>query len=411
MPSYAYTVLDANGARMRGVCRSTNRSEAATTLRASRLFILDLQEVREPAAGAGPPARARGGLAFLRRLCRPVTNQDLIQFFRQMGLMLRSGLPLAHALEVFRGQCPKPRLAEAAGRIGERLQGGTSFSAALEREPRLFSPLAVRMAATGEATGELDVILERVAVHMERRADLRNSLLTSMTYPALVLLITVAVVAFLVTSVVPKFTHMLSSRGLALPASTQLLVDITDFLNRNGIAILASLLGAALVVLALSATRRGRYGIDWTLLAAPGVGHVLTMAFMTHFGRTLAILLRSGVSILDGLRLLRESVPNRLFAAHLQRAEQAVLEGRSLSKGLQARLIPALLPELVGVGEATGTLDSVLEDVGDFFERKLQREIKWMTTFFEPALVLIIGTIVGFVYISFFSVLYQVTGR
>jgi type IV pilus assembly protein PilC len=411
MPAFAYKAMAADGAGRTGVSQAPDVHAAAGALRAEGLLILEIREVSLRGVG-GLWRRLRSAEVRTPRLIeslRPVSRRDIVRFFRQMAMMLRSGLPLLHATEVFRDQCSNPRLARAVGRIASRLLAGESLSAALAQEPRLFSPLAVRMIATGEVTGELDTILERLAAQIEQDAELRNSLMTSLTYPALVVVITVGVVTFLVTSVIPKFMHFLESRNAALPATTQLLMDITTFLNTYGPWIGAALLAVLLAVAGLATTRRGRYAIDRTVLSIPLLGRLLTLAFVAHFGRTLALLLRSGVQVMDGLKILGESVANKAFAAEIQKAEAAVLRGQPLSQGLRARIIPSILPELVSTGEVAGTLDTVLEELGVYHEQRLQREIKWMATLIEPAVILIVGSVVGFVYIAFFQALYQMS--
>ncbi|MCX7804152.1 MAG: type II secretion system F family protein [Planctomycetota bacterium] len=411
MPSFSYMALDPGGGRKTGVSEAADMHELARSLRSMGLFILEIREVsarRRPPAGAAADGE-RPGFSLARHV--PVTSRDKAQFFRQMSLMLRSGLPLLEVLEFLEAHSPKIGLSRAAGRIARRIGGGSSFSSALAAEGRLFPQLAIKMAAAGEASGELGAVLNRVADQIERKAELTSSLMTSLAYPALVVAIATAVVAFLVTRVIPKFAHMLAGRNIAMPSSTQLLVNVTEFLNRYGPGIIAGVSAAALILAALRLSRKGRWLVDRTLLSLPVVGRVLTLAFVAHFGATMAILLRSGVSVLDGLKLLRESVSNGAFAECIRRAESALVEGRPLSKGLSTGIIPPLLPELAAVGEATGTLDGVMDEMGRFFEKRLQLEIRWLATIFEPAMILFVGGIVGFVYIAFFQVLYQMAAR
>jgi type IV pilus assembly protein PilC len=411
MPAFAYKAMAADGARRTGISQAPDIQAAAGALRAEGLLILEIREI-SPWNVGGLWRRLRSAEIRTPRLIEslmPVSHRDIVRFFRQMAMMLRSGLPLLHAVEVFRDQCSNPRLARAVGRIAARLLAGDSLSSAMGQQRRLFSPLAVRMIATGEVTGELDTLLERLAAQREQEADLKSSLMTSLTYPALVVVITVGVVAFLVASVIPKFIHFLESRNASLPATTRWLVDITDFLNTNGLWIGAALLGSLLAIAGLAATRQGRYAIDRAVLSLPLLGRLFTLAFVAHFGRTLAILLRSGVQVMDGLKIIGESVGNKAFAAQVRKAEAAVLRGQPLSQGLRARIIPSILPELVSTGEVAGTLDTVLEELGVYHERRLQRQIKWMATLIEPAVILIVGGIVGFVYIAFFQALYQMS--
>lgn len=407
MPEFAYIALTAAGSRTRGVRTASDLQAAAGALRAEGLFVIELA----PAAGIPASPGRRSLAAWLADgVGWPIRTADRVQFLRQLGLMLRSGLPLLHALEVFAGQCSHTLLKRAVLRTADRIRGGMSLSAALERQGSLLPPLALRMIAVGETIGELETTLERMAAHLERRADIRNSLLTSLAYPVLLVLMTVGVVVFLVTRVIPRFVQLLSIRNVAMPAATQGLIAATEFLNRHGLLIAAAFAGAVIALLLLSLIRPVRYAVDRTLLGVPILGTILTLSFLAHFGRTMAALLKSGVPLLDALRTLGHSVGNRAMARRVQAASESVLAGRSLSEGLRCRVIPPLLSELVAVGEVSGTLETVLEDAADFYETRLQRTVKWMAGLFEPAMILIVGGIVGFVYIAFFSVLYRMSG-
>jgi type IV pilus assembly protein PilC len=409
MPSFAYTALAQNGKRTKGVCEAADLQAAAATLRATQMYILKIRPVTGPSATNLAMQFRRAATRLLNDVGRSVSNQDRIQFLRQMSLMLRSGLPLLQALEILASQCPKPRLAQAVRRVAQHIQNGESLSVALGRERSLLPPLSLKMIAVGETIGELDVIMERLASHAEHRTELRNSLLTSLTYPALLVLITAGVVVFLITKVMPTFVRVLANRNLSMPPTAQALVTVAGFLNAHGLELLFGLFGATVVVALLARIRPVRYWMDRSLLALPVIGDILTLAFVSHLGRTLGLLLKSGVPILDGLKIFGAGVGNRAFARHIEYAANEVLGGRALSHGLRARIVPPLLTEVVSVGEISGTLDTVLEDVARFYETRLQRKLKWLVSLFEPALILIVGGMVGFVYIAFFSVLYQVS--
>lgn len=405
MPSFAYIAMNERGQRTGGACQAADMASAVASLRADRLFVLEIRPTAEPAAPSPGVVRAR----LRDRFARSIRTSDQIQFLRQMCLMLRSGLPLLHALEVFARQCSRAVVARAVRRTAERIQAGQSLSTALAEERSLLPPLALRMIAIGETIGELDGVMDRVATHLERRAEIRSSLLTSLAYPMILVIATIGVVAFLVTNVIPKFVQLLSSRSMSMPPAAQWLMDATNFLNTYGLHLLGGLVGVVLLLFLGSLVRPVRYAMDRAVLSIPIVGQVIRLAFLAHVGRTLSALLRSGVPILDALRTLAQSVSNRALAARVQAASDDVLGGRPLSAGLRCRLIPPLLPELVAVGEASGTLDTVLDDAGDYYETRLRRTVKWMAGLFEPAMILIVGGIVGFVYIAFFSVLYQVS--
>ena len=410
MPLFAYTALDSAGAKRTGVQEAQDAQAAASALRGQDMHVVDVRPQRGRGA-VGKFLREQAAASDFRRFVAFVTRRDIIHFFRQTALMLRSGLTVVQATDFFQEHCRKPRLKKAVERITERVLGGESLSSALRAESGMFRAMAVKMVETGEVTGKLDVMLDRVATQMEREIEIRNTLLASLVYPALVMLGTMAVSLFLILIVIPKLQTLLEARNVELPASTQLLISIADFFKAAGVWIILGLLGAVAAVIVVRLTEKGRYAADRAILAIPVVGHLITLAFAARFGRTLAILHESGVQVLDALRILGESTSNRAFARQLQRAEDEVLGGKSISSGLRSRVVPQLVAVLVNTGEITGTLDNVLEEIGEFYEKKMQRLIKWMTTMFEPVMILIVGAIVGFVYISFFQAVYQIGGH
>jgi type IV pilus assembly protein PilC len=314
-------------------------------------------------------------------------------------------------LQVCRDQYSKPRLARVLDRLATSVQSGSSLSQAMASERRVFSRVAVQLVRTAEATGELDEILERIATHLERKLDLRNALLTSLIYPSLVLLAAIGCVIFLSVSVIPRFSGFLQARRLALPPSTQLLMDIVGFLNANGLWVVIGFGGLVGASVAVYFTRSGRHVIHRVFLSVPVVRRVLTSALMAHVGRTLAALLRSGVTVLDGLRILRDSTGNRAMAAHIDRAADQVLRGRTVSQALRGPLVPRLVTEVIHTGEMSGSLDAVCDELGAYYSRDLEKRIKRLAALFEPAMILVVGGTVGFVYFAFFQVLFQLSAR
>lgn len=402
MPVFAYRILGGDGRERRGELTVPDRRTAAERLRTGDSFVLDLREL--PAGGG---AKERIAMEFRY----PLPAGQVVSFFRQLALMLRSGLPVVQALTVFADNCPHRRLRRAAGRISGRIQAGSAFSVSLAAERSLFPGLAVRMAATGEASGELDAVLERVAVELERGAELRTVLLTSLFYPGLVLLLTTGVVAFLVGNVIPKFARVLQSRNIQMPASTKLLLDVSAWVNAHALGLAVTAVAACLAIWLLTVVPRTRYWVDALLLRLPVVGGLLILAATAQFGRTLATLLASGVPLLEALRLLRESFGNRIVANRIAAAEAGLLEGRPLSQLLRGHPLPAMIPELLSVGEIAGNVDLVLTELGSYHEAQLRQRVKVISLLVEPAMVVVIGAIVGFVYLAFFQVLFQLSSR
>jgi type IV pilus assembly protein PilC len=341
---------------MQGVCESADAHAAAAELRARRLFVIDLR----PGVASGGVLRGRvttSVLGFLDRQVGAASTKERLQFLRQMSLMLHSGVPLLKALDVFAAQCPRPSLGRSVQRVSQRISRGESFAAALAQERRLLPPLAIKMISIGETIGKLDDILDRLADQFERQAELRSTLLASLTYPVLLVLVTIAVVVFLVTHVVPKFAHVLANRDLAMPRPMQYLISTSEAFQAHGLHAICGLLGLAAVLFLLSRISVTRYWLDRLVLSVPLIGGLLTLAFLAYFGRTLAMLLRSGVPILDALGAIRDSVGNQAMAQHLERAATQLLAGRPLSESIRSRLIPPMVAEVIAIGELSGTLD------------------------------------------------------
>jgi len=409
MSLFQYKAIDTQGRKTQGVVNAADSSSAAGLLREGSLFILELTEkgfMSDSRPVQEHIRRARGFKHFWRSLL-PMTKRDIIFFFRQLALMRRTGLTLLQSLEICRGQASKPRLEWMMNRLIDAVQSGSSLSGAMTRMKKYFPGIAVKMIITAEATGELAEILDQIAVQMERRQELKNTIVTGLMYPVLVVLIMLGVVAFLVTKVVPRFASFLAQRDLILPPATQFLMDLSKFLTTHQLAILISCVFGFMVIITGYMIPRTRLMIDRLLLALPIVGSILTTASMAYLGRTLSILLRSGVSLLESIHVMSEGIPNRAISRHLEEAENEVLKGQNFSKGLRSSIIPTLVTEIVHVGEVTGSLDQVLDELGAFYEQNLNRQIKWMTTLFEPVMILVVGGTVAFVYFAFFQVLYQ----
>jgi type IV pilus assembly protein PilC len=398
--TFDYAALDAStGAEVRGQVEAPDAPAAAAALRQRALLPIEL------GARAGAPSRRRAGIVrFTRR-------RDVIFFLRQLALMLRAGLTLLSALEVARENCPKPGLARAIARIRSAVESGRSLSEALAAERRLFPEIAARLVASAEASGELDVTLDRVAVHLERNLELRQTLLTSLAYPSLLVVASLGVVGFMVTKVIPTFAKFLERRRVPLPWAARTLMDASGFVRANGAAIGFAVLAAALALTFAWRRPLGRRAIDRALLSLPIVGGAISAAVMAQIGTTFAMLLRGGVTVLEGMRLLSQTVLNAAVAAQLERAADGVLRGRDLSSGLDHPVFPVLLAQVVAVGERTGALDHVLDEIGRYYDAELKTRVRQITAAFEPCVIAVVGGLVGFVYFAFFQALLQLASR
>ncbi|MBN2582430.1 MAG: type II secretion system F family protein [Planctomycetes bacterium] len=405
MTVYSYRAMDRHGQRTSGWIEADHTSAAAGQLRAQSLMVLSLEVTSDEAAAS---ADRRRGLGWLLRWPVPVRTQDKILLLEQLALLLRSGLTIVDALDACRRQTRKPQMHRVLTRVMEAVERGERFSSALARQRGFLSASAIGMVRSAEATGQLTLVLDQLVRVMTGRRQLRAALLTGMTYPVVLVLLTIGVVAYLVTTVIPKFESFLSNRHMVLPDSTRLLIGVSTWLREHGGHLgLAALLTTFTILVALR-FRTARLVLHTLALHLPIIGNLLRLALMLSLARMLAVLLASGHPLLESLDLLTGSLSNELFRHRLNRISIAILQdGRSLSRSLEAERFDPVFCEAVRVGELTGSLDHVLSELAKHYETRLSERIRWLTTLFEPALLLAVGALVAFVYFSFFQVLFR----
>lgn len=407
MPVYQYVALNNRGQEVRGRAEGADPRSVSSTLRAQSLFVVRLMQ-QGASAARGDRSLADAWLGVKRYFAGlwPVRTRDRVFFFQQMALMLRTGLTLLQALEVARDQTSKPRFVKTIDNLREGIQSGKSFSQAMLQE-RQFSTFTVKLIETAEASGELDRILEQIATYMERRAELRRKLLTGLTYPLIVVLASIGVAVFLVVVIIPKFKTFFERRQAKLPWSTQMLVDVSNVVTEHyvtALAIIATVIGSTI---GLYMTDGGRRAIDRALLSVPVIGTLIATGSMVTLTQSVSMMLGSGVTLLESLRIAASVIANRSMSGAVQQAGEQILRGQDLARSLAQPVIPRLLTQVVAVGERTGSLAQVLGELNAFYDRQLQAYIQRLSSLIEPVMILIIGSMVGFVYFSFFQAVFE----
>lgn len=408
MPFFNYSALDDRGNETAGKLSAADPRSAASQLRQRGLRVLQVSQAGEDGDGAGLGREI--DLSSLAAM-RSVSNQALVFFFRQLSFMLRAGLPVMQALELAHSQVSSARLKLVIKRLLADIEGGSQLSQAMSRHPDVFSSLAVNLVVAGENTGELDVIVDRLATHLEKKGALRSQMINAMIYPSVVVLAAIGVATFLVVKIIPKFGQFLAAQGRALPPSTQLLIDISNFVLANGLWILGGLVLAVVMLVLAYQTPPGRLKLDRLVLRLPVMGKLLMTGSMAQMTWGLAMLLRSGVTVFDGLKITANLLGNRVLSGRIETASAMILTGRDLAGSLRDPAMPVLVTQMIAVGERTGTLDHVLQELGGFYEHALETGIKRLSAMIEPALILVIGGMVGFVYYAFFQAMFQLASR
>lgn len=395
---------DRSGTMQTGVLAADSPGQLASQLRTRGWVVFHV----------GPPGQRRltlGSVASAMNLWNhlPPARLDVEMGLQQLATMLRSGLTLLSALRTAADQARRPSMARVWRQAAQRIEEGATFADALAAHGKLFPTMSVQLVRVGEQSGTLDIVLKRAATQLERSRTVRTTLLTSMMYPAFVLLAAIGVSAFMVFSLIPKLQKFLAGRGRHLPAMSQMLLDFTSWANANGTILLASLAAAIVAVWLLCRWPRSRARIDRGLLRLPLVGGLLRMAGTATLARGLAILLESGITLLMALQTAGTLVGNRAMRRRVEAARTGVMEGGSLAEPfVQGKEFTPMLGRMMAVGESTGTLGTVLQEVADFHESQLAAMVRRLSALIEPATIVIVGGIVGFVYIAFFMALFSV---
>ena len=406
MATFSYLGLNAQGKEVQGQLPAADLNEARTLLRGQGLRILDLVQGDLERQSLRDALRSLGR-AFMVIL--PVRNSDMMLFYRQMQLMLRAGHTILEALDAAGRLSARPRLAMQLARCAERIGAGSGFSASLAQEKSTFPRIAVKLAEAGEASGELDAVFEQLAILTERRADIKRQLMTALTYPSIVLLMSIAVIGFLATNVIPRLAVFLESRGRAVPWAAQTMLDVAAWIQQWGDLVVLAFAALVVGLIVLRRVPPVRLLMDRFFLAVPVLGSTLMAAAMAQATWTFGLLLKSRLTVLESLRSVTQVIGNQAISGALEHAAEQVLEGRALAVALDRAPIPPLVRHMAAVGERSGEMERVMETLGNHYQKELDARVKFLSSMIEPMLTLFIGGIVGFVYYAFFQAVLAVS--
>ena len=407
MAKYTYKALDQQGNETTGTIEAGSENEARSTLRAKALYVLKLKAGGEKKSISTLFKTLLSYLSIKRY--KKANTADLVLFFRQVALMLRAGNTLMQAIEAISQMTVKVRFKNALIRMLVSIQGGSSFAQAIEKESSMFPPIVSRLVASGEASGELQVILERLAINLNKSAEIKRQFITAMFYPTFVTIAAIGVTTFLAMSVVPKFAKMLEGKSSQLPAATQAMMDGSAYIVDNGAFIFSTLGLTIFLILAAYTTEKGKNIIDKFLIRTPLIGSSIQSSAMAQTGMTMSLLLRSGLTVLETLKVIAHIMPNKSMSACFTKAGDKILSGQSLAAGLNQPLIPHMVQHMAGIGEKSGELDQVMDELGNYFQSQTEARLKAMIAMIEPAMTVLIGGLVGFVYYAFFKAMMQVS--
>jgi len=356
------------------------------------------------------PARRRIRLDMTVNVRRsPVSRAELMLLSRQLGSFIQSGIPIVTALEILVESTTSAGLRQVLGDISRAIQLGVPFTDAVSAHPKVFPPFYRGMLASAELTGRLDEVLEQLAVYIERDIEAKRKTRSALTYPTMVLFMSFGTVAILALWVLPKFKKFFATLHAKLPLSTRLMLSSTDFLRHSWWAVAAPLAaGAGGYVLAMR-SERGRYLRDATLLRLPVIGRLANLSIVERFCRSLASMVGAGVSLPTALAVSSDSTNNRVYQKVLGRALGSMLQGDGLAGPIaQSKLFPPAAVQMIRVGESSGQLEGQLSSAARFYGQELDYRLKKFTTLFEPAVIIFMGVVVGFVAVALVQAMYGI---
>jgi len=337
-----------------------------------------------------------------------VTAKDVVVFTRQFSTMIDAGLPLVQGLNMLSEQCQNKTFKRILSTVTKDVEGGSTLAEALNKHPKVFDSLFVNLVAAGEVGGILDTILQRLAAYIEKAEKLKSQIKGAMTYPAVVVGIAIIVIAVIMIFVIPVFQDMFSSFGKALPAPTQLVVNLSNFTKSNVHWMILGLIVFVFLFRRYRKTDSGKRNIDNILLRLPIIGELIRKVTVARFTRTLGTMLKSGVPILDALDITARTAGNVIVEEVILEARSSIAEGQSIAEPLSESIIfPAMVTQMISVGESTGALDAMLEKIADFYDDEVDATVAAMTSMLEPLLMLFLGGSIGGLVIAMYLPIFQ----
>lgn len=414
MATYRYAAKDANGKTVEGTIQAHGKGEVVAELRKQDLVVIRVEEGGRKGR-AKKDAKASGGKGAKSSLFKPKpagNRTELVLFTRQLATMIGAGLSLLESLEVLAEQAERPQFRMVCERLANELRGGSDLSAAMNTMPKVFTPLYVSMVSAGEISGQMDVILERLADYQEAAESLQREIKSAMTYPVVSLVLVLGITAFLLMGVVPTFRQVFESLETDLPALTEFVLGISDWLRANWLLVFGGGIGSVFAFLAFKKTKRGELLLDHFRLKAPIFGQLARKISLARFSRTFATLVRSGVPIMGTLDIVADTAGNQVVSRVVRDARESVKNGNMLSEPLsESKVFPAMVTRMIAIGEKSGALETLLEKIAEFYDAQVKAQIKSLTSMIEPLLISFMGLMVGFVVLAVFLPILDIVGK
>ncbi|MEA4923983.1 MAG: type II secretion system F family protein [Syntrophomonadaceae bacterium] len=390
---FRYRVCDDRGRPKSGTWEAERKDTVVAGLLDQNYYIVSLQEL--------PSAQLPGNLDLNLGSFKKVGSQELVAFTRQLSIMLAAGLPIMRCLRVLEEQAANPRLKQAILQIQDDIETGSSLGEAFSRQAAIFSGVYISMLKAGETAGTLDMVLNKLSYHLAKEHEFSGKLKSASIYPIFISVIAVMVVLLIITVIMPRFVSIFESSGMQLPLPTRVLMDLSAFLHSQGLLLLIGFILITGFMKWFKRTAEGELVCDTILLHLPIVGRCANRLALARFARTLGILTRSGINIVQALEVVKDVVGNAAISKVVAEAKGSIMEGDNIAGPLQASgWFDPLATQMIAVGEETGRLDDILIHLSDYYEGELISSLDRLTTLIEPTLIFLVAIVIGGVVIS-----------
>jgi type IV pilus assembly protein PilC len=399
MPTFRYSAKDSDARTVTGKVVASDLNMVIQELRNRRLIIISVDEEKQSTLFAPSAERAKA-----------IKAEDIILFSRQMSTMIDAGIPILQTVEALEEQASNPSLKKILATIRDDIRLGSSLSAAFAKHPRVFDNLFVNMIKVGETGGVLTTVLERLSSYMEKSARLKRKVGGAMIYPMVVVSMAAIITLGLLIFVVPTFKSIYASFNRDLPPLTQALLNVSDAVKNQFLYFLAVGIAAGIAFFNFKKTPQGALQIDRAKLKAPVFGDLICKVAVSRFCRTLAVLVQSGVPILEGLDIVRKTIGNRALELVVEEVIKSVQEGQTIAEPLsRSRVFPSMVTKMVSVGEQSGQLDKMLIKVADFYDEQVDAAVENLTSLIEPFIIGFLGIVIGFIVVALFMPILSMT--
>lgn len=399
MAVYVYRGTDRRGAAVSGELAAESKTELANLLKRQQIKVSKMSE--------------KGKEFNIPTFKAGVSAKDLAIFTRQFSVMIDAGLPLVQCLEILAGQQENKTFQSVLTATRGSVEGGATLSAAMRKHDKVFDALYVNLVEAGETGGILDTILQRLSTYIEKNVKLKRAVKSALVYPVAVLGVAGGVITLLLWKVVPIFATLFLGLGVDLPLPTRIVIALSNFVGSIfGFLIVVAMAGAICGLKVWYGTPVGRHAIDATLLKLPLIGILLRKIAVARFTRTLGTLISSGVPILEGLDITARTSGNAIVEKALMHVRKSVEAGKNLADPLkETEVFPGMVTQMIGVGEQTGAMDAMLQKIADFYEEEVDAAVKDLLSALEPAMIVVLGLVVGGIVISMYLPLFSLIGK